>query len=77
MLLKDNIPRLNDSFRGATLETFFLPESFPLCVVLRSSVSRECQFSSGVIFPISRSIKIRKKILLYSHGIFISRSFAV
>lgn len=32
-------------------------------MVLRSSVSacRECQFSSGVIFPISRSIKIRRK----------------
>lgn len=30
MLLKDDIPRLNDSFRGATLETFF-SESFLLC----------------------------------------------
>lgn len=31
--------------------------------MLRSSVSacRECQFSSGIIFPISRSIKIRRK----------------
>lgn len=37
MLLKDNIPRLNDSFRGATLETFFSPRvSFSVwCYVAR------------------------------------------
>lgn len=33
MLLKDNIPRLNDSFRGATLESFSPREFPPLCGV--------------------------------------------
>lgn len=74
MLLKDDIPRLNDSFRGATLETFF-SESF-LCtsIVLRSlaSTSRECQFSSRVIFPILHSIEMRKKILLLVWNIYIA-----
>lgn len=47
-------------------------------MVLRSSVSacRECQFSSGVIFPISRSIKIRKKILLWTRMEYLYRDLS-
>lgn len=42
--------------------------------MLRSlaSTSRECQFSSRVIFPILHSIEIRKKILLLVWNIYIA-----
>lgn len=68
MLLKDDIPRLNDSFRLLLSKAFSPRVSSCVArpIVLRSlaSTSRECQFSSRVIFPILHSIEIRKKILL-------------